>query len=139
MLNKEEMKRALGPASVFEIGGTNSFGQYFDGTSYLQMLTTTGVSVGNVVFEPGCRNHWHRHVHGGQILLCTGGRGYYQEWGKPARELLPGDVVQIGEEKHWHGAAPNSWFSHLAIDVPGEGSKTEWLEPVDPEEYNKLP
>ncbi|MFR2562295.1 MAG: hypothetical protein ACLS8R_06125 [Anaeromassilibacillus sp.] len=106
MLNKEEMKRALGPASVFEIGGINSFGQYFDGTSYLQMLTTTGVSVGNVVFEPGCRNHWHRHVHGGQILLCTGCRAII-EWG------LHGVYREMSSKsgrKHCTGAAKQLVF-----------------------------
>lgn len=137
-MDMENMKRELGPASVFPIGGINPFGAFFNGISYLQMLTTSGVGVGNIVFEPGCRNHWHRHVNGGQILLCTGGRGYYQEWGKPARELYPGDVVQIGDEKHWHGAAPDSWFSHIAIEVPGQDAKTEWLEPVDAEAYNRL-
>lgn len=96
-----------------------------------------GVSVSNVTFEPGCRNNWHIHHDGGQILLCTSGRGYYQAWGEPARELHPGDVVNIPPEvKHWHGAAPDSWFAHVAISVPG--SHTEWLEPVDGEEYTKL-
>ena len=137
-MDMENMKKELGPASVFPIGEVNPFGAFFDGVSYLQMLTTSGVSIGNVVFEPGCRNHWHRHINGGQILLCTGGRGYYQEWGKPARELHPGEVVQIGDEKHWHGAAPGSWFSHIAVEVPGQEAKTEWLEPVDAETYNKL-
>ncbi len=84
-----------------------------------------------------CRNNWHIHHNGGQILLCTAGRGYYQEWGKSAQELNPGDVVNIPPEvKHWHGAAPDSWFAHIAISVPG--SKTEWLEPVDEAEYTKL-
>ena len=100
------------------------------------------VVIGNVTFEPGCRNNWHIHhadKGGGQILLVTGGRGYYQEWGKPARELHAGDVVNIpAEVKHWHGAAPTSWFAHLAIEVPGENTKNEWCEPVDAEEYNKL-
>lgn len=96
-----------------------------------------GVSVSNVTFEPSCRNNWHIHHNGGQILLCTAGRGYYQEWGKSAQELNPGDVVNIPPEiKHWHGAAPDSWFAHIAISVPG--SKAEWLEPVDEAEYAKL-
>ncbi len=86
-----------------------------------------------------CRNNWHIHHKGGQILLCTAGRGYYQEWGKPAQEMNPGDVINIAPEvKHWHGAAPDSWFSHLAVDVPAEGSSNEWLEPVKEEEYSKL-
>ena len=98
--------------------------------------------IGNVTFEPGCRNNWHIHhadKGGGQILLVTGGRGYYQDWGKEARELLPGDVVNIPSGvKHWHGAAPNSWFAHLAIEVPGENTRNEWCEPVAEKEYNAL-
>lgn len=122
---------------IFALGEENPFGQYFVGQSYLKMLCTEGVGIGNVTFEPGCRNNWHIHHKGGQILLCTAGRGYYQEWGKPARELHPGDVVSIPPEvKHWHGAAPDSWFAHVAISVPG--SQAEWLEPVADEEYQKL-
>lgn len=95
--------------------------------------------VSNVTFEPGCRNNWHIHHKGGQILLVTDGRGWYQEWGKPARELKPGDTVDIPPEvKHWHGAAKDSWFAHIAISVPAEGASNEWLEPVSDEEYNKL-
>ena len=85
------------------------------------------------------RSNWHIHHKGGQILLCTAGRGYYQEWGKPAQELHPGDVVNIPPEvKHWHGAAPDSWFVHLAVEVPAEGASNEWLEAVDGESYEKL-
>lgn len=126
--------------SIFPIGEKNeAFAQYFVGQSYLSMLTTTGVSIGNVTFEPGCRNDWHIHHKGGQILLVTGGRGWYQEWEKPARELHPGDVVNIPPEvKHWHGAAKDSWFSHLAVEVPAEGAYNEWLETVAEEEYNRL-
>ena len=106
---------------------------------YLKMLTTEGVVIGNVTFEPGCRNNWHIHHQGGQILLVTGGRGYYQEWGKPARELNAGDVVNIPPEvKHWHGAAPDSWFAHLAVEVPAAGVSNEWLEPVTDAEYGNL-
>ena len=95
--------------------------------------------VSHVTFEPGCRNNWHIHHKGGQILLVTDGRGWYQEWGKPARELKPGDTVDIPPEvKHWHGAAKDSWFAHIAISVPAEGASNEWLEPVSDEEYNKL-
>ena len=132
-MNKENV-------SVFPTGEKNeAFAQYFVGQSYLNMLTTTGVAIGNVTFEPGCRNNWHIHHKGGQILLVTGGRGYYQEWGKPARELHPGDVVNIPPEvKHWHGAAPDSWFAHLAVEVPAEGSSNEWLEAVSNEDYRKL-
>lgn len=128
---------------IFPRGGENTaFAQYFVGQSYLNMLSTEQVGIANVTFEPGCRNNWHIHHAengGGQILLCTAGRGYYQEWGKPARELHPGDVVNIPAEiKHWHGAAPDSWFSHLAVEVPGEGTKNEWCEPVSDEDYGKL-
>lgn len=121
-------------------GGKNdAYARYFVGQSYLKMLTTEGVVIGNVTFEPGCRNNWHIHHQGGQILLVTGGRGYYQEWGKPARELNAGDVVNIPPEvKHWHGAAPDSWFAHLAVEVPAEGASNEWLEPVTDAEYGSL-
>lgn len=103
------------------------------------MLSLEQVVIGNVTFEPGCRNNWHIHHKGGQILLCTAGTGYYQEWGKEPQQLHPGDVVNIPPEvKHWHGASPNSWFSHLAIEVPAQNSSNEWLEPVKPEDYNKL-
>ena len=137
-MDKEQIKKDLGNGAIFDIGEKNPFGEFFDGQSYLKMLTTKGVSIANVTFERGCRNHWHRHISGGQILLCTGGRGYYQKWGEPARELLPGDIVEIGEEKHWHGAAPDSYFRHIAIEIPGENAKTQWLEPVDAEQYSKL-
>ena len=106
------------------------------------MLSLEQVVVGNVTFEPGCRNFWHIHhakSGGGQILLCTAGRGYYQEWGKEAVELNPGDVINIpAGVKHWHGAAKDSWFQHLAVEVPGEEGSNEWCEPVADEEYDKL-
>lgn len=126
--------------SVFPAGGKNeAYAKYFVGQSYLNMLSTQGVAIGNVTFEPGCRNNWHIHHKGGQILLVTGGRGYYQEWGGQARELHPGDVVHIPPEvKHWHGAAPDSWFSHLAVEVPAEGSSNEWLEAVSDGDYTAL-
>ena len=129
--------------SVFPVGEKNvAFGQYFVGQSYLNMLTTQGVAIGNVTFEPGCRNNWHIHhakSGGGQILLCTAGRGYYQEWGQAPRELHPGDVVVIPPEvKHWHGAAPDSWFAHLAVEAPGEETSNQWLEAVSEEEYRNL-
>ena len=125
---------------IFPRGEKNdAYAKYFVGQSYLNMLTTEGVAIGNVTFEPGCRNNWHIHHKGGQILLCTAGRGYYQEWGKKPRELKAGDVVNIPPEvKHWHGAAPDSWFVHLAVEVPAEGASNEWLEPVSDEEYNSL-
>ena len=129
--------------SAFKIGNKNdAYAQYFDGQSYLNMLSREQVIVANVTFEPACRNHWHIHhasQGGGQILLVTAGRGYYQEWGKEARELHPGDVVNIPPNvKHWHGAAKDSWFQHLAIEVAGENSSNEWCEAVSEEEYNKL-
>lgn len=130
--------------SIFPVGESNdAYAQYFDGQSWLNMLSLEQVSIGNVSFEPGCRNHWHIHhakAGGGQILLVTAGRGYYQEWGKPARELHPGDVVNIPPEvKHWHGAAKDSAFQHLAIEVPGEDARNEWCEAVEEAEYQKLP
>ena len=126
--------------SVFPMGEKNeAFAQYFVGQSYLNMLSTERVTIGNVTFEPGCRNNWHIHHKGGQLLLCTAGRGYYQEWGKEAQELHPGDVVNIPPEvKHWHGAAKDSWFAHLAVKVPAEGASNEWLEVVNEEDYEKL-
>lgn len=129
--------------SPFAIGGENvNYAQYFDGKSYLNMLSTQQVVIGNVTFEAGCCNHWHIHhakSGGGQLLIVTAGRGYYQEWGKPAQELKPGDVVHIpAEVKHWHGAAPNSAFQHLAIEVAGEETSNEWCEPVAEAEYVKL-
>lgn len=130
---------------LFGIGAPNdAFAQYFVGKSYLKPLTAPQKTVfmANVTFEPGCRNNWHIHhasSGGGQILLCTDGRGWYQEWGKEARELCPGDVVYIpAGVKHWHGAAKDSWFSHVAFEAPGEGCSNEWLEPVSDEEYNGL-
>ena len=128
---------------IFPRGGENTaFAQYFVGRSYLNMLSTQQVGIGNVTFEPGCRNNWHIHhaaKGGGQILLVTSGRGWYQEWGRPARELHAGDVVNIPPEvKHWHGAARDSWFAHLAVEVPGEDTSNEWLEPVSDADYGKL-
>jgi len=128
---------------VFPVGKPNDgFAQYFIGQSYLAPLSTEQVGIFNVTFEPKCRNNWHIHKAdkgGGQILVCVNGRGYYQEWGKEAQELNPGDVVNIpAGVKHWHGAAPDSWFSHLAVEVPGENTSNEWLEAVDDETYGKL-
>jgi len=126
---------------IFHLGKENeAYAKYFTGTSYLNMLSTERVNIANVTFEPGCRNFWHIHHKGGQILLVTSGRGWYQEFGKPARELRPGDVVNIPPEtRHWHGAAKDSWFSHVGIEVPAEGASNEWLEPVSDDEYKRLP
>lgn len=125
---------------IFPLGEKNeAFAQYFIGQSYLAPLTKEGLATNNVTFEPGCRNNWHIHHKGGQILLCTAGTGWFQEEGKAAQILKPGDVVNIAPGlKHWHGAAKDSWFSHVAIAVPAEGASNEWLEPVSEEEYSRL-
>ena len=128
--------------SNLPIGEKNPYGKYFTGQSYLHILTKEQVFSCVVTFEPKCRNFWHIHhakENGGQVLICTGGRGYYQEWGKPTVEMTPGVTVNIpAEVKHWHGAAKDSWFQHIALEVPGKESKSEWCEPVSDEEYNKL-
>jgi alkylhydroperoxidase/carboxymuconolactone decarboxylase family protein YurZ/quercetin dioxygenase-like cupin family protein len=129
---------------AFGMGEPNvNFAQYFIGNSYLKMIgQVSGVGLANVTFEPKCRNNWHIHhasQGGGQILICVEGEGWYQEEGKQAQKLHVGDVVFISPEvKHWHGASADSWFSHIAIEVPGENTSNEWCEPVNDEEYNKL-
>lgn len=121
-----------------------NFAQYFIGNSYLKPLTPAGTAVflANVTFEPACRNNWHIHhasKGGGQILICVEGKGWYQEEGKAAVSLEPGMVITIpANVKHWHGAQADSWFSHIAVEVPGEDCRNEWCEPVEDEEYNKL-
>ena len=128
---------------MFGMGKPNdAYAQYFVGNSYLNPLTsadTVGVALSNVTFEPGCRNNWHIHhadKGGGQVLIVTDGRGWYQEWGKEPQLLTPGDVVVIPEGvKHWHGAAADSWMSHIAYGVPGENCSNEWLEPVTDDQY----
>ena len=126
----------------FPIGEPNPYGEFFDGQSYLAPITTEQVPLFNVTFEPSCRNHFHIHhakSGGGQMLIGVGGRGWYQEEGKEAVEILPGTVINIpANVKHWHGAAADSWFSHLAIEVAGEETSTEWCEPVSDEAYNAL-
>ncbi|MDR3554670.1 MAG: cupin domain-containing protein [Syntrophobacteraceae bacterium] len=129
----------LSNSVIFPIGEVLE-SDHFNGTVWLKMLTPVGSAcpIANVTFEPACRNSWHKHA-GGQILLVTGGRGYYQPWGKPARELHAGDVVNIAPDlKHWHGAAKDSRFIHLAIEVNPEKGPATWLEPVSDEDYNKL-
>ena len=140
-MDQQEFERQ----NIFGLGAANdAYARYFTGQSYLNPLTKPedGLFLANVTFEPGCRNNWHIHhasKGGGQILLVTGGRGWYQEWGQQARELHAGDVVVIpANVKHWHGAARDSWFVHLAVEVPGEDTGNEWLEPVDDETYGKL-
>lgn len=125
---------------MFPTGEENiAYNKYFTGTSYLCPVSTEQVFIANVTFEPGCRNFWHIHhakSGGGQILICVRGRGWYQEWGKPARALKAGDVVNIpAGVKHWHGAASDSWFAHLAVEVPGVETQTEWCEPVSDVQY----
>lgn len=133
--DSDDDKEKHAHSMIFPIGQPNdAFAQYFSGESFLAPLSTQQVGIFNITFEPGCRNNWHIHhaeSGGGQILIAVSGRGFYQEWGKEPQELLPGDVVNIPTGvKHWHGAAPDSWFSHLAIEVPGEKTSNEWLEPV---------
>ena len=137
--NKTEFEQQ----NLFGTGTPNTaYARYFTGDSFLNPLTKPGecpVFLANVTFEPGCRNNWHIHHKGGQILLVTGGRGWYQQWGKPAQALKPGDVVNIpAGVRHWHGATKDSWFSHLAVAVPAEGASNEWLEQVSDEEYQQL-
>jgi len=128
---------------MFPIGEPNTaYAKYFIGNSYLAPVSTSQVKIYNVTFEPKCRNNWHIHhakSGGGQMLIAVGGRGYYQEWGKEPVEMKPGDVINIpANVKHWHGAAPDSWFSHLAVEIDGEEVTNEWLEQVNDEEYGRL-
>ncbi len=140
---REKAKAAFQRQMVFPIGAPNdAYAAYFTGQSYLAPISSEQVMVSNVTFEPRCRNHWHIHhatKGGGQMLIGAAGRGWYQEEGKPAVEILPGTVIHIpANVKHWHGAAADSWFAHLAFAVPGEGERNEWLEPVTDAEYDKL-
>ena len=139
-MDLEQMKKDLGGGAIFPIGEENrAYAQYFTGECYLNMLTTTGVGIGVVTFAPKTINAYHIHHKGGQILLVTGGRGWYQEEGQPARELRAGDVVNIPPEvRHWHGAAKDSWFQHLAVEVPAKGASNEWPSFLSREEYDKL-
>lgn len=141
--DKKDAKAQHQASMIFPLGNPNdAFAKYFVGQSYLAPISTKQVGVFNVTFEPGCRNNWHIHhadKGGGQILICVAGRGYYQEWGKDIIEMNPGDCINIpAGVKHWHGAAPDSWFSQLAIEVPGENAFNEWLEPVSEEQYGVL-
>ena len=138
-INAQDMKTEVPKISDFPVGEENTgYAQYFTGKSWLAPLTTSkelNVPMSNVTFEPGCRNNWHSHT-GGQLLIAVGGVGYYQECGKAARRLLPGDVVEIAPNiEHWHGAAPDSWFSHLAIACNPQTNQNTWLEVVNDEEY----
>ena len=139
-------KKQFEEINVFGTGKPNeAFAQYFIGESFLNPLTDPGetaVFLANVTFEPGCRNNWHIHhakKGGGQLLICTAGEGWYQEENKAPVSLTPGTVITIpAEVKHWHGAKKDSWFSHIAVEVPGEGTSNEWCEPVGDDEYGKL-
>ena len=136
-------EKEFAKANVFGKGQPNAFGKYFSGNSYLNPLSQAGnVSVFNVTFEPGCRNHWHIHKAtsgGGQILICTAGEGWYQAAGQAPVSLVPGSVITIpANVKHWHGAKQDSWFAHVAVEVPGENTENQWCEPVTDDEYNQL-
>ncbi len=140
-MSREEFEKS----NVFGLGNPNdAFAKYFSGQSYINMLAKTDNGIGfmNVTFEPGCRNNWHIHKAksgGGQVLICIAGFGYYQEEGKDVQKLSPGDIVVIpANVKHWHGAQPGSWFSHIAVEIPGEETENIWLEPVTDEEYSNL-
>ncbi len=141
-MKKQEFDRA----NVFGLGNPNeAFAKYFIGNSYLNPLAKiedANLFLANVTFEPSCRNNWHIHKSskgGGQLLICTAGSGWYQEEGKEAVSLKPGMVITIpANVKHWHGAKKDSWFSHIAVEVPGENTSNEWCEPVSDEEYDKL-
>ena len=129
--------------SPIPVGEPNTaYAKYFIGNSYLHKLTLDQVPAFGVTFEPGCRNNWHIHhakTGGGQMLIVTAGEGYYQEWGKPARHLKKGDTVNIpANVKHWHGAAPDCWFQHIALEVPGTEQSNEWCEPVDDAAYSEV-
>ena len=128
---------------IFPIGEPNTvYAQYFTGNSFLAHISSEQLHIANVTFEPGCRNHWHIHratEGGGQMLIGVAGRGWYQEEGQPAQDILPGTVIHIpANVKHWHGAAADSWFAHLAVELQGENAMNEWLEPVCEEEYSQL-
>ena len=132
--------------NLFGMGQANTaYARYFIGDSYLNPLTQPGscpLSLANVTFAPGCRNNWHIHTAkagGGQLLICTAGEGWYQEAGKEAVSLTPGMVVTIpAGVRHWHGAKKDSWFAHIAVELPGEETANQWLEPVDEAEYGRL-
>lgn len=135
-----QTKEEHAASMIFPIGQPNDgFAQYFSGKSFLAPVSKEQVGIFNVTFAPKCRNNWHIHhakSGGGQILICVAGRGYYQEWGKEPIEMLPGNVVNIpAGVKHWHGAAPDSWFSHLAVEVPGVETSNEWQESVSDNDY----
>ncbi len=137
----DDAKAAFQRSMIFPLGEPNTaYARYFTGKSYLARVSSGQIPFANVTFEPRCRNHWHIHhasSGGGQMLVGVAGRGWYQEEGKTAQEILPGTVIHIpANVKHWHGAAADSWFAHLAFEVPGENTSNEWLEPVTDEAYD---
>ena len=138
LTDKEKFQEEI----FFPIGEENPYGQYFSGRSFLAHVSETQAPCFNVTFEPGCRNNWHIHHAkngGGQMLICVGGNGWYQEWGKVPVRMTPGTVINIPPEvKHWHGAAADSWFAHLAFEIEGTDTSNEWCEPVSDEEYGRL-
>lgn len=138
-----DAKAAFQREMIFPIGDPNPFGQYFSGASYLAQISAEQIPFFNVTFEPACRNNWHIHKAskgGGQMLVGVAGRGWYQEEGKEPVEILPGTVIHIpANVKHWHGAAADSWFAHLAFEIPGDETSNIWLEPVADQDYNRLP
>ena len=139
----EDAKTRFQQEMIFPIGEPNTaYARYFKGNSYLARVSGEQVSIANVTFEPGCHNNWHIHhatKGGGQMLIGVAGRGWYQEWGKPAQAILPGTAIHIpAGVKHWHGAADDSWFAHLAIEIAGENASNEWLEPVSDIDYTKV-
>ncbi|WP_078764563.1 MULTISPECIES: cupin domain-containing protein [Sphingobacterium] len=136
------MQTEIPKISDFPTGEENTaFAQYFSGRSWIASLTSNkdlNVPMNNVTFEPGCRNNWHSHT-GGQILIAVGGTGYYQERGKSAVRIEVGDVIEIAPNvEHWHGASPESWFSHIAIACNPQINENTWLEPVTNEEYAEV-
>ncbi len=138
-MTKDEFQKQI----IFPIGEPNdAYAQYFSGQSYLAPISNEQVKFFNVTFEPGCRNNWHVHhasKGGGQMLIGIGGKGWYQEEGKAAQEILPGTVIHIpANTKHWHGAQKDSWFSHLAFEIDGEDTSNEWLKAVSDEDYGRL-
>ncbi|MDE5904318.1 MAG: carboxymuconolactone decarboxylase family protein [Duncaniella sp.] len=139
----DDAKAAFQREMIFPIGDPNPFGQYFSGASYLAQISAEQIPFFNVTFEPSCRNNWHIHKAskgGGQMLVGVAGRGWYQEEGKEPVEILPGTVIHIpANVKHWHGAAADSWFAHLAFEIPGDETSNIWLEPVADQDYNRLP
>lgn len=137
MSNFAEFAQSL----IFPLGNKmpDNLESYFSGQAYLNMLSDKNLHIGNVTFEAGCRNNWHIHHHGGQILLVTAGKGYYQEWNKPVQKLTVGDIVNVpADVKHWHGATADSHFSHIAIEIPATNAYNEWLEPVNDTYYNNI-